>query len=154
MNRSIPKHANFFVFADGLRCFESRKSDNAVHDKPSVNLITPKHKKDRERDEKIRFFTKLICNGSISTEQFLQGMACSDQCTYESFSDKMSIQTFEPYPSIHISIHPYIHPFDLLIHKTHTHFNSIHPSIRPIIYSGTLGNRSITYNLNFFYFIR
>lgn len=84
MNRSIPKHANFFVFIDGLKIHESRTSDemyNAINDKSLANF-NHMHKVDRERDENIRVYTKLLCNGTISTGQFLENMAECNQCMY------------------------------------------------------------------------
>lgn len=86
MNRSVPKHANFFVFIDGVKLFESKKSDelyNVIHAKPSANLNKAIRKEAQERDVRIRSLTELICSGAISTKQFLEAMAEDDQCMYE-----------------------------------------------------------------------
>lgn len=116
MNRSIPKHANFFVFVDGVKLYESRKSDefyNAIHNKDSSNLNKPRHRKYQELNEKIEFFTKLIINGSISSEQFLEAMTEDDQSKQKSLPTRL-LSLHPPnhppiYPSTHLSIHPSNH---------------------------------------------
>lgn len=118
MNRSIPKHANFFVFVDGVKLYESRKSDefyNAILNKDSSNLNKPRHTKYQELNEKIEYFTKLIIGGTLSTEQFLEAMAEDDQCKQKDIPMRLfhTIHTsIHPhiYPSIHLSIHISIHP--------------------------------------------
>lgn len=80
LNRSIPKHANFFVFVSHLILHESRRSEdllNAINDRSP--LAKAAHKRDQDRDNKIRTNTKLLCDGSISTEQFLKSMALEDR---------------------------------------------------------------------------
>lgn len=76
MNRLMPKHASFFVFVSYLKLIESRRTDdlfNAIHDK--CPMKKPTHKLYQERDMKIRINTQLLCNGVISTEEFLNKFA-------------------------------------------------------------------------------
>lgn len=79
----MPKHASFFVFVTHLKLHESRRSDdlfNAIHDKCPVQKAT--HKRDQQRNEKIRTNTQLLCKGFISTEEFLNSMAGEDLRMY------------------------------------------------------------------------
>lgn len=78
LNRSIPKKANFFTFVERLKLHESRKADqmcNLINDSLPQNHYERKHERDQKREEKIQFYTELLCSGKINTRGFLGAMA-------------------------------------------------------------------------------
>lgn len=83
LNRSMAKRPNFYKFIERLRLHESRAADNmynAVHG--LQKSLAPHHEKDRQRAEKIEHFTKLICNGKLTSQEFLNAMAQKDRMYY------------------------------------------------------------------------
>lgn len=85
LNRTIAANPNFYYFVERLQNHESRKADemsNLVHDPLPKNQFRPKHKKDQERDMKIKHNTELLCAGKLSVAGFLEAMASVDDCTY------------------------------------------------------------------------
>lgn len=83
LNRSIAKRPNFYKFVERLKLHESRAADqmyNAVHG--LQKCLEPHHEKDRQRAEKIKHFTKLICNRKLTPQEFLNAMAQKDRMYY------------------------------------------------------------------------
>lgn len=58
---------------------------NLTIDELPPSHFEPKHKKDKQRDEKIKHFTELLMNKVITVEEFLNEMASDDNRKY-SFS--------------------------------------------------------------------
>lgn len=48
---------------------------NLINDILPQNHFERKHYRDRKREEKIQFYTDLLCNGKINTRGFLGAMA-------------------------------------------------------------------------------
>lgn len=85
LNRTIAKHSNFYRFVERLRIHESRRADemiNLVRDQSSKKHLEPRHKKDQDRDQKIKHHTSLLCNNKVSIADFLNAMTSVDDCTY------------------------------------------------------------------------
>lgn len=81
LNRSILKRAHFFRFVERLRYHESRKANDMMNltiDDLPQSQFEPKHMKDRERKEKIKYYTNLLDKKIITVEQFLEEMASDD----------------------------------------------------------------------------
>lgn len=74
-SKQFPKHPNIFDFIANLRQHESTITDKmeqqADDDGPSQMV----HEKDRIRDEKIKRYSELLKNKSISFKQFLSEMS-------------------------------------------------------------------------------
>lgn len=80
LNRSIGRaHPNIFQFIDHLKHHEAFKSNilKVLSKKLSIpkNQLEPKRKRDRERDVKIKFFTKMLEDDQIGVQYFLAAMA-------------------------------------------------------------------------------
>lgn len=81
LNKSIGKKPIFFKFVDRLKIHESRKADHfisLVQDGSTEVAWKMKHKKDQERDEKIKLNTDLLRTGKSSITEFLNTMAATD----------------------------------------------------------------------------
>lgn len=83
MNRSMEKKSNFFKFLVGLKLYESRKVDRMYE--LIKNVQPEKHfgarlHEDRERDNKIKQYTKLFEDKQINVKEFLIGMANDGKC--------------------------------------------------------------------------
>lgn len=90
-NRSMPKKGNFFRCVVGLRLIESRKADtmmNLVNNIMPENQLERKHSWDRERDQRIKHFTELICKKKIPIKEFLQEISSDKNCMYFIFFQK------------------------------------------------------------------
>lgn len=79
LSRSFAKHAHVFKFIDSLKYHEFDKT--LIMFKLAKTSALPKgqlerrRKKDKERDEKIKYFSDLLKDGSISVGEFLESMA-------------------------------------------------------------------------------
>lgn len=83
LNKAIEKNPNFFKFVNRLKIHESRKADHfisLVQDGLTDVALKMKHKKDQERNEKIKLNTDLLLTGKSSITEFLNTMAVTD-CT-------------------------------------------------------------------------
>lgn len=81
LNRTIAKHPNFFKFVERLRIHESRKADDMialVQDPVSKKQLEPKHKKDKDRNDKIKHFTDLLCAHKLTVADFLDAITSSN----------------------------------------------------------------------------
>lgn len=81
IQRSFPGHTNIYKFIESLRLYDAQKSENLY--KLSINDISNKQLKrkrvvDREREEKILYFTEQLKNGGISITLFLESMSGTD----------------------------------------------------------------------------
>lgn len=88
IQRQFPAQTNIFKFAQQLRLYESIRSFDLYQ--ISTGMITNrklvwKRKEDREREEKIIFFTEKLKNGVISIAEFLEAMACKDVLPAEGY---------------------------------------------------------------------
>lgn len=81
LNRSIAKNAHFFKFLLRLRIHESRKTDEmhymAHHILPDSQFERRKQR-DRERENKIQFFSAKLLSGRFTTAEFLLAMAADE----------------------------------------------------------------------------
>lgn len=74
-SKHFPKHPNIFDFIANLRQHESTitdKMEQQVDDDGPSQMV---HEKDRIRDEKIKRYSELLKNKSISFKQFLSEMS-------------------------------------------------------------------------------
>lgn len=74
-SKQFPKHPNIFDFIANLRQHESTitdKMEQQVDDDGPSQMV---HEKDRIRDEKIKRYSELLKNKSISFKQFLSEMS-------------------------------------------------------------------------------
>lgn len=81
IQRSFPGQTNIYKFIESLRLYESRKSEDLY--KMSTSGISNrqlerKRAVDKEREEKILYFTTQLKNGEISTSLFLESMSGKD----------------------------------------------------------------------------
>lgn len=78
LNRSFPKHGSIWKFVEQLKSHEFMKATEMAKlmhsDKKSPSQNQRKRKKDRERDAKIDFFTKMLNANEISPGLFLEAM--------------------------------------------------------------------------------
>lgn len=81
IGRSFPKHPHILKFIDHLKLHEFTKSYDLAKlskcDTPPKQLER-KRKADREREEKIVFFTKKLKTKEISASEFLDAMATKE----------------------------------------------------------------------------
>lgn len=77
----MEKRSPFFTFLLRLRIHESRKADRMCY---LANNILPhthfqrRKKKDREREEKIKFLTSKLLSGQFNIADFLLAMAADE----------------------------------------------------------------------------
>lgn len=84
LNRTIAKHPNFYKFIERLRIHESQRADEMialVQDPLSEKHFEPRHQKDKNRDEKIKHYTALLCSQHITIADFLNAMVSFDDGT-------------------------------------------------------------------------
>lgn len=76
IGRSFQRHANIFKFIESLKMHEFMKSSEMklILNTPERSL-RKKHKTDREREEKIKFFTTLLKRKEVDIGEFLEAMA-------------------------------------------------------------------------------
>lgn len=79
LNKSIGKKPIFFKFVDRLKIHESRKAQ----DGSTEVAWKMKHKKDQERDEKIKLNTDLLRTGKSSIAEFLNTMAATNSTFFK-----------------------------------------------------------------------
>lgn len=80
IGRSFPKHPNFFKFIECLQQHEYTKTTSMkklIENCPE-NQMERKHHKDKERDEKIKYFSSLFMKKEINLRMFLEAMANKD----------------------------------------------------------------------------
>lgn len=78
LGRSFPKHPHIFKFIDRLRLHEfSKYLDmlDLVKDEVPDEQFQRKRLRDKERQEKIVFFTNALKKGDISPGEFLEAMS-------------------------------------------------------------------------------
>lgn len=77
IGRSFQPHANIFKFIESLKMHEFMKScemNNLILN-TSEKSFRKKHKTDREREDKIKFFTALLERKEVDIGEFLEAMA-------------------------------------------------------------------------------
>lgn len=91
LNRSILKKPHFFRFVQCLRYHESRKANDMINlhnDDMPQSHFEPRHKKDRERNNKIKHYTDLLEKNAIDVEQFLEAMASGYDGVFKLFCQR------------------------------------------------------------------
>lgn len=81
IQRSLPRNTNIYKFTSNLQLHEAVKSSSLYQ--ISLGEITNKNferkrREDKLREEKISFFTKLLKDGKISVDEFLECMSGKD----------------------------------------------------------------------------
>lgn len=81
MQRRFSKRTTIFRFALDIQMHESIKATD-LYQLSKNNILSPqlqrKRQEDRERDEKIKYFSALLNNNSISVAYFLKAMSRKD----------------------------------------------------------------------------
>lgn len=78
LGRSFPKHPHIFKFLDCLRLFEFSKllsMIDLVKNENSCQQFQRKRQLDKDREEKINFFTNVLNENRITVREFLEAMA-------------------------------------------------------------------------------
>lgn len=78
IGKTIPNHPHLFKFIDHLKLHEYSKFmdlNALLNGSASKHQLERKHLRDRERDEKINFFSSELVKKTIRTQTFLEAMA-------------------------------------------------------------------------------
>lgn len=75
LRKKCSLHPHLFQFMDELKLVELKKALDMLNLIESKGPFERKNKRDKERDEKITFFTDLILKKEISIQTFFEAMA-------------------------------------------------------------------------------
>lgn len=75
MKKKCSLHPHLFKFIDELKLIELKKALDMLTLIEAKGPFERKNKRDKERDEKIKFFTHLILKKEISIQIFFEAMA-------------------------------------------------------------------------------
>lgn len=77
LRRSFPKHGSIWKFVEQLKYHEFSKATEMIkltEAEVTEQQLGRKIKKDKEREVKIKFFTKLLKKNEISIDEFIEAM--------------------------------------------------------------------------------
>lgn len=80
LNRSMAKKSHFYRFVRGLKIHESRKAEkmfNLIHHKVPSDVV-PRHRRDRERAERIKINTNLFCEIFLNIMEFFEALSIDE----------------------------------------------------------------------------